>query len=569
MDKNNSFIDLYESRLMLEDIMKMIEAVNFTAYEGKFPWLTKKEFNKVVEFDPTANKMYSKWLLDRFIKIMSDKGSEASPEERARRFFEDLDARDIKKNLELFYKVTKTKGGLITQAKKEISALEWGVNQGTVPRAQAAPQIEKLRKKVEILENFTVTDIMTLPTIDVLVDLMEQFKEKGNEDFLATKKEQLKDIIMIYEGPDMITGKDGIQHPHWQIVIPKNHVASRKWGTGTTWCTATENSYHYDHYTSNGPLVIIIDWTKASEEGFRRKTNGVGKWQIHLASNQFKDANDQEVSSRADVLGLLPLEAKKALSDKAGINIYTYELQDIFKWNAKENQIDSQRVLQLINQGANPHINDEAVLKWAVKVNNTELVDRFIQDPDTSRKVLADMVAEAAAASNFEFVEKIVGIVGSEAITANGSKALVKACQYPIDPADAAVYESARQAILTNSKAPPEQKKPVREAIEEVLGSEKIQQYDNLFVKVEEFYNKAVPIIKFFVENGADVNAQDGEVLGSLCQWCNDSVLYLIEYLLQHGTKVNANNSLAYWRAYYNFRPKVLKVLIAHGGKVS
>jgi ankyrin repeat protein len=94
-------------------------------------------------------------------------------------------------------------------------------------------------------------------------------------------------------------------------------------------------------------------------------------------------------------------------------------------------------------------------------------------------------------------------------------------------------------------------------------------QYNQLAENVAEFYKNAFPIIRYFIENGADPNSQNGEALGNLCHWSNEYVLEIITYLLDHGAEVNKNSSLAYWTAFNYCRPKVLQLIISRGGKAN
>ena len=76
----------------------------------------------------------------------------------------------------------------------------------------------------------------------------------------------------------------------WQAVIPLTFRASCKYGTGTTWCTATPSSDgHYKDYSRQGPLVIIRN----------KVLNAEGKkdckWQYHKQSHQFKDYTDKGI----------------------------------------------------------------------------------------------------------------------------------------------------------------------------------------------------------------------------------------------------------------------------------
>jgi len=104
--------------------------------------------------------------------------------------------------------------------------------------------------------------------------------------------------------------------------------------------------------------------------------------------------------------------------------------------------------------------------------------------------------------------------------------------------------------------------------VQQVCGS-KFAAYMKISEKAMEFYKNASPIIHYFVDNGADPDSQNGEALGNLCKWSNDYVLELIEYLLNKGADVNINASLPWWTAWNNHRPKVLQILMSHGGRAN
>jgi hypothetical protein len=419
----------------------LFEAANFMAYEGK---LTRKEFDNIIKIDPTPTKTYAKWLLARYMALGGDP-------ELQRRFFEDGE------------------------------------------RVTAALNIfDKLKKKRPEGVNI---DIMTYKSIQDLEDVTDQY---------ADREDELKTATQLKHETKLEGAKKLYEDENWLILIPLKVEAAILYGAGTRWCTAAQNNNMFDHYTKGGsPLIIIIDKNKEREGNH----DATSKYQFHLGSNQFMDAQDRGIGYNGviNLMKKLPEGAQKAL-EAQGINPLTFELMSYFEYSYRRDgrEVPAERVKQLIVQGANPHIQNEAVLKWAVANNEAVLVDYFIQDPRTDREVLADVVTEAAKAGNLDFVKKIVAAVGPAALNANGGKTLIAAC-------------------ATN-----------------------------------------LELVQYIVENGGDVNVARGEPLATACA---NGKLSIARYLLEHGADPNANNSVAYWRAYKNRRPKTLELLLSFGAR--
>lgn len=419
----------------------LFEAANFMAYEGK---LTRKEFDNIVKIDPTPTKTYAKWLLARYIALGGDP-------ELQRRFFEDGER--VTAALNIFDKIKKKKPE--------------GVN----------------------------IDIMTYKSIQDLEDVTDQYIDREDE---------LKTTTQLKHETKLEGAKKLYEDENWLILIPLKREAAILYGAGTRWCTASATGGMFEHYTKGGsPLIIIIDKNK-ERAGNRDATS---KYQFHLGSNQFMDAQDRGIGYDGviNLMKKMPEGAQKAL-EAQGISQLSFELMSYFEYSYRrgDRPIPAERVKQLIAQGANPHVQNEAVLKWAVQTNEAVLVDYLIQDPRTDREVLADMVTEAAKVGNLDFVKKIVAAVGPAALNANGGKTLIAAC-------------------ATN-----------------------------------------LELVQYLVENGADVNVARGEPLATACA---NGKLSIARFLLEHGADPNANNSVAYWRAYKNKRPKTLELLLSFGAK--
>jgi len=67
----------------------------------------------------------------------------------------------------------------------------------------------------------------------------------------------------------------------YKVLTPLSPEAARHFGRNTQWCTT--QTHMYDHYTQNGPLIIILE----------KKTNR--RWQFHFDSQQFMDERDNQI----------------------------------------------------------------------------------------------------------------------------------------------------------------------------------------------------------------------------------------------------------------------------------
>lgn len=74
---------------------------------------------------------------------------------------------------------------------------------------------------------------------------------------------------VVYDGDD------------YMILIPKTAEAATYFGKNTNWCTT---SGHFDYYSKQGPLIIIL----------RRKDGR--RWQFHFESNQFMDERNHRIN---------------------------------------------------------------------------------------------------------------------------------------------------------------------------------------------------------------------------------------------------------------------------------
>lgn len=223
-------------------MIKLLEASAAEVYVQYFKdKLTPREYQDILKIDPSAiadgddlsnmaKGSYTDWLIKNYLRMQPDE---------KKRFLEE-DAEQVKAGLAILAKLTKNKEGLA-----KLQTVLTGI------------------KNYKDINSYKLTDIRTLASAS---------DQLGPSVGLKAEKQ----IDIVYNGK------------HIFACIPKTHEASRKYGTGTNWCTATSNDSYYESYSERGPLIIIID-----------KQNQENKWQYHDASSSFMDRRDAPTSTTA------------------------------------------------------------------------------------------------------------------------------------------------------------------------------------------------------------------------------------------------------------------------------
>lgn len=85
----------------------------------------------------------------------------------------------------------------------------------------------------------------------------------------AQKARAMLGTEMLYEGNG------------WSLLRIKDKEAAQWWGLGTRWCTAARDSHWFEHYNAMGNLLVLL--------------SPRGRFQLHAASNQARDALDVSV----------------------------------------------------------------------------------------------------------------------------------------------------------------------------------------------------------------------------------------------------------------------------------
>lgn len=205
--------------------------------------MSPDEYFSLLKLDPTAKVgdtltlsgkgKFTDWVVAKYLK--------SDPDAKGR--FVTEDGTQIKAGLEVFEKLSRN-------------------NEGTAQLATMVPG----KSNAKDLNQYTPEEIRGL-TVQ---------KKVSNNEFLGKKDEDKIDVLL--------------DTPQFKVVSPRTHAADRKWGTGTSWCTATSNPHWYKKYTADGPLFIILE--KKSDGKYARK------WQYHEQSGQFMDVEDKPVSRR-------------------------------------------------------------------------------------------------------------------------------------------------------------------------------------------------------------------------------------------------------------------------------
>lgn len=121
-------------------------------------------------------------------------------------------------------------------------------------------------------------DIMKYDTLQKLRDALEPYLDDPYADIHITSKAMR--IRKIKEGAEKV-----YEDEEWAVFVPHTWEASRYYGKGTRWCTASEYSDNYfNQYNSKGVLYININ----------RRTKE--KWQFHFETQTFCDAADNAVA---------------------------------------------------------------------------------------------------------------------------------------------------------------------------------------------------------------------------------------------------------------------------------
>jgi len=136
---------------------------------------------------------------------------------------------------------------------------------------------------------------------------------KQNGDLVYSKQQDLYDVVAKYakteEGGEknLITKGEYLvskgqarkiyEDSNYVVFSPDTYDASKELACLSQWCTRFPDMYK--HYSSQGPLYIILDKNTLGTQDKNRMI------QFHIPSKQFKDVNDREVPNRREFMNNL------------------------------------------------------------------------------------------------------------------------------------------------------------------------------------------------------------------------------------------------------------------------
>lgn len=153
-------------------------------------------------------------------------------------------------------------------------------------------------------------DINHYKNISAVYDAVEKFED------VKSNRELEKNIKI--GGAEKIFESD-----KWLVVVPKTEEAACYYGKGTRWCTsAVGGGNSFNDYNEDGSLFIFINKKDSNE-----------RYQLHVTTDQFMDAKDEEVD-----LDMFEFEHPEL--EFAFLEIYDYVVSDFvrlhnLKYNTK------------------------------------------------------------------------------------------------------------------------------------------------------------------------------------------------------------------------------------------
>lgn len=150
--------------------------------------------------------------------------------------------------------------------------------------------------------------------------------------YVASKGEK-SDVEKIYEDDRFL------------VIIPKNEVASCKYGANTKWCVTSKGSGHFERYTSGKQLLyFIIDKKNSTDTEF-------SKVAVHISNNNvftYYDSQDKPLTDKEirflnyaipDVIKAIKDDYEKKTLERVGSFLGRVFSEDIFNLDELQYQI--------------------------------------------------------------------------------------------------------------------------------------------------------------------------------------------------------------------------------------
>jgi ankyrin repeat protein len=330
-----------------------------------------------------------------------------------------------------------------------------------------------------------------------LDDLMDKYKDEFEKKELKEeeKSKAQKEGITVYDGETI------------RVIQPTTEASACYYGRGTRWCTATTESENmFERYNAKGPLYIIIPKNPAYEGE---------KYQIHFETYQYMNEKDEEIELKG-LAELYPELSKFHL---------------IFA--IARNSVDDVR--ELLEKGANVHINNDYTLRWASRDGHLEIVKLLIEKGADVHAKDDEAIRIASEVGHLKIVQLLLE---------NGADVHARS--------DYALCKASKNGHLEIVKLLME-------------NGAKVNARDDYAFKVASEMGH-FEIVQLLLENGAKVNAQHDSAFRLASRMGHFEIVKL---LLENGAKVNAENDYALRYAIHNDHEGVVNLLLNYGADFS
>lgn len=306
--------------------VRLLEAINYDYYKDK---LQPNLFKSIIDIDPTPEKYFSQWIINTY-----------------------FNQHKIKNLVKFYNKENEEYGKKIEYPLSEnniisLSAVAYDFNQMLNSFGDEEVNLTYLIiKRLKRLEDF-LKDAVILRNANKLKPMSEfktfqEFVKYITSDQIKNLIEEIK-INSVKPNHYKIIYED----EYWKIIVPFTKAASCKFGTKTTWCTASTTTNYFNSYTdrkdrgiedeiNENDLFIFID--KQAPDGT------VGKYQLHPDKDEFNNAENEELNeteyTREDLISSLSEEAKKILFEYTGSILFHPQVEQV-----KEKLLNNKDVL--------------------------------------------------------------------------------------------------------------------------------------------------------------------------------------------------------------------------------
>lgn len=100
-----------------------------------------------------------------------------------------------------------------------------------------------------------------------------------------------------------------LRNDKWLVLRPLSFESSLKYGKGTKWCTASNDSYNFYRYSNNGILIYIINLETGNKTGFFHNIGGDHETSFWNVIDQRVDSFETDLDS--EVIDILRKEIKE------------------------------------------------------------------------------------------------------------------------------------------------------------------------------------------------------------------------------------------------------------------